>query len=53
MGNPEARDEWEAWQSVVIKLRELGVEINDENALNDCLTQWARAYNKLQESILI
>ena len=53
MVNPEAKDEWDAWQSVVTELRELGVEINDNDALNDFLKMWARTYHKLQQSILI
>lgn len=45
--------EWNAWQDIVKELRNLGVEINDQNKLNDLLKHWANEYCLLNKDILI
>lgn len=44
------KEEHARWQRVVEILRELGVEINDHNELNDALIDWADEYHELQKS---
>ena len=43
--------EWEYWQQVVIELRRLGVEINDQDNLNQLLTNWVNARTDLWNEI--
>ena len=36
-------EEWQLWQDVVKELRSLGIEINNEDGLNDALVAWGKA----------
>jgi hypothetical protein len=38
--------EWEAWQAVCAELLKLGIDINNQDALNDYLVNWG---NRLVE----
>ncbi len=46
------RLEWEAWLAVVTELRKLGVEINQQDELNDLLKLWGARYGRVLQTRL-
>jgi len=45
--NPEQQIEHKNWQKVVQELRRLGIEINDQDDLNNSLREWSVSFVKL------
>ncbi len=44
----ETRDEYEAWKKLCRELRELGIDVNDQNILEDAIQNWGRRYAQLE-----
>ena len=49
----QAKLEWDAWQEVVKSLKDLGVDINEQDKLAESMQEWGQQFHLLQKDILI
>lgn len=46
----EQQMEYEAWKSLVAILRNLGIEINDQDELTEAIKNWGHFYHQLKQN---